>query len=236
MLRIIIATQLILAFAALVLQVNICHPIRACWEPVEDFTCLPARFTIIWGYCHTVMGILADLVLSAMPIPFIVKIHITPARRILICLLMGTGLLTTTTAIIKTIYISRYITGDDPLLDTYFLSFWSHLEEVIGIIAACMPCIKAQVEALLRRFDITWLTSSVMSTLHTHKSKSTHQEVDILVPGGMDGKDGFKNQDTILMEDWADRKGHSRTGERSLTEQRSFSESGTAPCEGWTTV
>lgn len=166
-LRIIIAIQFILAIAALVAQLNMCHPLRANWEPVEDAHCASQRFMDVWGYCNTGIGIATDVILSLMPITFVVKLHLSLGRRILICILMGVGLWTAAIALVKTTYIARFSYTDDTLWNMYFLTLWSKFEEVIGIMAACIPCLTSRIEALLRRLGVISPASAIVARLNT---------------------------------------------------------------------
>ncbi|KAH7169900.1 hypothetical protein EDB81DRAFT_940887 [Dactylonectria macrodidyma] len=181
-LYIVIVTQFVLAVAALVIQITMCRPTRAFWEPVEDFRCLPALFSQVWGYCHTGLGIFTDLLLSAMPITFVLRMNILLWNRIVICFLMAAGLWTAATAMVKTVHIAQFTAASgDTLWHMYFLTFWSQLEEVIGIIAACIPCIKARVEALLRSFGVISISSTVEAPLNTFPPNSIHYQTEMSI-------------------------------------------------------
>lgn len=66
---------------------------------------------------------------------------------------MAMGLVATIIAGIKTKTFKNVYLGD-PLSTTVDSSMWAKLEELVGIIAACMPCLKAPAEKLLRRAGI----------------------------------------------------------------------------------
>ncbi|KAM5354800.1 hypothetical protein ACJ41O_001446 [Fusarium nematophilum] len=211
-LRLVIVTQLVLAVAAVVVQVTMCRPTRAFWEPVEDFQCVSVLFSRVWGYCNTGLGIFTDLLLSAMPITFVLGMNIPLWNRIAICFLMATGLWTATTAMVKTAQIAQWTTMGDTLWHMYSLSLWSQLEEVIGIIAACIPCIKSRVEALLRRFGVISMTSQVVAPLNTFTPNSIHCQTEGANDwslGGMASTDRFRNQDTNTLDNGDN---HTRSG------------------------
>jgi len=66
---------------------------------------------------------------------------------------MSMGLLATGIAAYK-MTLSQLANTGDLLSSTVKLSLWCKLEELVGIIAACVPCLKAQIESLLRRAGV----------------------------------------------------------------------------------
>ncbi|CZR54724.1 uncharacterized protein PAC_04608 [Phialocephala subalpina] len=88
-----------------------------------------------------------------MPIQLIRTLHRPLPERILISCLMAMGLLATTIAAIKMTTFKGAFLGD-PLSSTVIGSLWAKLEEQVGIIAACMPCLKGPAERILRRVGI----------------------------------------------------------------------------------
>lgn len=97
--------------------------------------------------------ILMDFILAMMPVQLIRALQRPLREKVLISCLMAMGLLATGIAAYK-IPLSREINNGDPLSVTVKLSLWNKLEEQLGLIAACLPCLKAQMEALLHRFGI----------------------------------------------------------------------------------
>lgn len=152
---------------------------------------------------------------------------------------MAAGLWTATTAIVKTVQIAQFTNASgDTLWHMYFLTLWSQLEEITGIIAACIPCIKARVEALLRTFGVISGSSAVEAPLNTLTPNSIHGRTEMSINRGVASTDSFRNQDTNSMENQVD-QGESIQMERVGTlrmEQRNFPESGVSPGEGWAVV
>jgi len=94
-----------------------------------------------------------DFTLATMPLKLIRTLNRPLRERILIACLMAMGLVATIIAGIKTKTFKDVYLGD-PLSTTVDGSMWAKLEELVGIIAACMPCLKAPAEKLLRRAGI----------------------------------------------------------------------------------
>jgi hypothetical protein len=88
-----------------------------------------------------------------MPVQLIRPLPRPLRERVLICCLMAMGLLATGIAAYK-IPLSRQVNNGDPLSATVKLSLWNKLEEQLGLIAACLPCLKAQMELLLHQLGI----------------------------------------------------------------------------------
>jgi hypothetical protein len=94
-----------------------------------------------------------DLTLALMPIQLIRTLHRPLPEKILISCLMAMGLLATAIAAIKMTTFKDAFLGD-PLSSTVIGSLWAKLEEQVGIIAACIPCLKAPAEKFLHRVGI----------------------------------------------------------------------------------
>jgi len=99
---------------------------------------------------------------------------------------MSLGLLATGIAGYK-MTLSKKVYLGDTLSTTVELSLWNRLEMLVGIIAACMPCLKSTAERLLQeigvltdRFDISMLSF----TKSSHKNESLRSS-----SGGSDAVD-----------------------------------------------
>ena len=94
-----------------------------------------------------------DLALALMPIKLIRTLHRTLREKILICCLMAMGLFATGIAGYKMTLSTKAFKGD-PLSTTVELSLWNKLEELVGMTAASLPCLKSSAERLLRRVGV----------------------------------------------------------------------------------
>jgi hypothetical protein len=88
-----------------------------------------------------------------MPVQLIRTLQRALREKILISCLMAMGLIATGIAAYKMTLSQQANTGD-LLSTTVKLSIWCKLEEQVGIIAACLPCLKAEIERLLYRIGI----------------------------------------------------------------------------------
>jgi hypothetical protein len=92
--------------------------------------------------------ILVDFILVNMPAQLIRTLQRPLRKRALISCLMAMGLLAMGIAAYK-IPLSREVNNGDLLSATAKLSLWNKLEEQLGLIAACLPCLTSQMEHLL---------------------------------------------------------------------------------------
>ncbi|KAK0100506.1 hypothetical protein ONS95_008453 [Cadophora gregata] len=148
-----IVIQSLISTGWVILQFFNCKPLRSFWEPVSNFKCWPRDVTLIYGWFTACVFILMDFILATMPLKLIRTLNRPLREKILIGCLMAMGLIATIIAGIKTKTFKNVYLGD-PLSTTVDSSMWAKLEELVGIIAACMPCLKARVEKFLRRAGI----------------------------------------------------------------------------------
>lgn len=94
-----------------------------------------------------------DLILALMPIRLIRTLTRPTSEKILISFLMALGFLATAITCAKMTTFNDFGKGD-PMQATIKPSMFAKIEEQIGIIAACLPCLKSPAEQLLKRFGI----------------------------------------------------------------------------------
>jgi hypothetical protein len=102
-----------------------------------------------------------DLIYSLMPIKLLWKLRRPLPERILIGCLMATGLIATGTVGLK--MTTFHQVGKRDSFATTYPSLLARMEELLGIIAACMPCLKSPAELILRRLGV--ISSQVWSTM-----------------------------------------------------------------------
>lgn len=94
-----------------------------------------------------------DFALATMPIALLRTLHRPRREKILIGCLMAMGLFATAiAAYIMT--LSRKVLRGDTLSTTVKLSLWRRTEILVGLIAACLPCLKSRAERVLHRIGL----------------------------------------------------------------------------------
>lgn len=95
------------------------------------------------------------------------KIDLPLRQRAVIGLLMYMGLFATATVIVKTTLVKTYSTSGDNfyrIIDLYMSGF---LEEEIGFIAVCIPCLKAPFERALKQWKFASGEELNLNTVHS---------------------------------------------------------------------
>ncbi|KAH6665994.1 hypothetical protein B0J14DRAFT_605078 [Halenospora varia] len=150
---ILIALQVVLAIMWMTITLAGCKPLRAFWDAGVYPTCWDVRITINLGWVSAGLYIISDLTLALMPIKLIRTLNRPLREKIAVGILMGLGLVATSTVCVK-MTTFKAVNSGDPLSATVIPSLYAKLEEVIGIIAACMPALKQTGEALLKKWGI----------------------------------------------------------------------------------
>jgi hypothetical protein len=73
-------------------------------------------------------------------------------EKIALSVLLGMGLAATACGIAKVVLIGPAQDSKDPTYDGAALAIWSYAEEYIGILAACIPCLRSLFERSIRVF------------------------------------------------------------------------------------
>lgn len=94
-----------------------------------------------------------DLTLSLMPIRLVRTLHRSTTEKILICVLMSLGLLATAVACVKMTTFNDFGKGD-VMQATIKPSMLTRLEEIVGIIASSVACLKSPIEKILKKLGI----------------------------------------------------------------------------------
>lgn len=94
-----------------------------------------------------------DLTLSLMPIKLILTLNRSRSEKILIGCLMALGLAATAVAGAKMTTYNSFGTGD-PMQATIAPSMYAKLEEIVGIIASCLPPLKSFFETFLKNMGL----------------------------------------------------------------------------------
>lgn len=102
--------------------------------------------------CDIVIFLLTDIIFAALPILFVRVLQHPRREKIVLCLLMGMGLLCAISVIPKLISIRRFsVTAVDFTYDVGSVTLWAQVEIFTGVIAASIPGLKSLFERILHR-------------------------------------------------------------------------------------
>ena len=148
--------QIASAIVANTIQFSHCRPVAANWDfSIPRTRCWPAHVSQTGMIAFVAIGIATDIVFTCIPLSFIYSIKRPLLEKIVLAFISGLGVLTSLAAIIKTTtQLRHYGEFTDVLYNGIDLVLWATVEEQVGIIAACIPCLKAPGEKLLRRVGL----------------------------------------------------------------------------------
>jgi hypothetical protein len=168
---IILAIQFVTAAFVSVMYLTRCIPIEALWtSTITDKRC--------WGNAAfqtsltvtSIIVISTDVIFALLPLSFLHHIHVSQRDRSVIGLLMALGLFASAASVVKTIYVHQFDEGGDFPGKGLSICLWGSIEVQVGIIAACIPCVRAVFLRFLNR--IGFYTSSKTVVAHALGSRS----------------------------------------------------------------
>ncbi|KAK1753323.1 hypothetical protein QBC47DRAFT_348880 [Echria macrotheca] len=149
---IIIGIQVLSAVFITILQTTRCIPTEAIWNPnVIAAWCWSAEAFKATMTAVSSLVVATDAVFALMPLTFLHQIRSSLFHRIVIACLMGLGLFASAASIVKTVMVNRFDTGGDVSANGLAIALWASTESQVGIIAACIPCLRAPFLRLLAR-------------------------------------------------------------------------------------
>jgi hypothetical protein len=143
----------------------------------------------------------SDVVLSLLPLTFIVRLNRPLRDKIVIVCLMGLGLFASATAIVKMALVKDYLISQDPLWDSVSLGLWGYVEQYVGILAACIPTLKAPFEKLLRKVGMlsTQDKSQGSKTKDRYRNTAEGERSENTMIGEKGYSNGIMKQDQLYV-------------------------------------
>ncbi|KAK0702753.1 hypothetical protein B0H67DRAFT_391931 [Lasiosphaeris hirsuta] len=157
----IISLQVAYGILNLVFNLGIaCRPLAKAWDiRITTGYCVPVEVMRAASNTGSGVNIVTDVLLSLAPAVFLRKLNRPLRERVFICLLMGLGLFASLFSILKTVQVQKFY---DPTLspDEFFpvgitVSTYTILEQLTGILAACIPALKGILQSCLGRMGVS---------------------------------------------------------------------------------
>ncbi|KAK4121972.1 hypothetical protein N657DRAFT_576661 [Parathielavia appendiculata] len=124
-----------------------CRPLQAAWNPfLPGATCVSVEVMRTVSNVGSAVNITTDVLLSLAPATFLRKLNRPLRERVFVCVLMGMGLFASVSSIVKTVIVQGW--GDPTMsLDDWWavgvsICTWTVLEQVLSVLAACVPAMK----------------------------------------------------------------------------------------------
>ncbi|KAK5127097.1 hypothetical protein LTR85_008457 [Meristemomyces frigidus] len=125
-----------------------CKPINLAWlqwDGEHKGHCFDQEAQI---FANAGINIVLDLVVFFLPIPKLMKLEITPKKKIGICLTFIVGLFVTICSVIRLQYLVRWGATTNPMWDYNAIAIWSSIEGNCTVICACMPSMAGPIKKL----------------------------------------------------------------------------------------
>ncbi len=167
----VIGVQIATAVFVTIMQLTRCIPIQATWDfTLPQDRCwsqgsLKAGLTVA-----AVLVIITDFIFALIPLVFLRHVRRSLRDRIIIGFLMSLGLFASAASVVKAVTVQGFNDSSDSGTGLS-IALWASIEAQVGIIAACIPCLRAPFVRLLSRLGI----SSALSGNATSGNKSGWQ-------------------------------------------------------------
>ncbi|RAR04127.1 integral membrane protein [Stemphylium lycopersici] len=132
-----------------------CRPFNIYWDPSifleGQVDCVPQGAITGNIVAASAVHVSTDLIFSFIPLTFLPKLYRPRGEKILLCILMGLGLVASSFAILRTAGTNMTYATRDIFLATVMPTLWSMLELEVALIAATVPTLKSFMEQALIR-------------------------------------------------------------------------------------
>ncbi|KAF2822440.1 hypothetical protein CC86DRAFT_423622 [Ophiobolus disseminans] len=131
-----------------------CVPFYKAWDLVGAVpgTCWSRRAQSVSTIGVSTINILTDFIFALLPISFLRKIQRPVRERVVIGILMGLGVFAGVASIIKITAAAQFGATNDPVSESVKLGLWSVIEELVGLIVICVPCLRSPFQHALHAF------------------------------------------------------------------------------------
>ncbi|KAL3420520.1 integral membrane protein [Phlyctema vagabunda] len=149
-----------------------CTPIAKTWNPTLDGHCINLKASFIG---NAIPNILTDILILALPMPQIWKLHTTVLQRAQICFVFLLGSFVIFTSIYRFTQVFRF-QADDVTWTLASAQIWCLVESSAAIISACLPTLGPLFQFVVRSLKLT------SSARNSSNSRSRSRELKTIRP------------------------------------------------------
>ncbi|KAJ0426861.1 CFEM domain-containing protein [Aspergillus carlsbadensis] len=138
--------------ATFLAQLFSCSPIHYFWNKWDgehEGRCTDHNVLLL---AHAIVNIVLDVVVIAIPMPVLVRLHMSREKKVGMCVMFAVGIVVTVVSIFRLVEAVGFNSTINPTKDFVPVGMWSLLEIDIGIMCACMPGIRALCKRLYALF------------------------------------------------------------------------------------
>jgi hypothetical protein len=156
-----------------------CRPIAAAWDfAIPDAQCIQVRPLY---YFSTTFSLATDVLLCVLPLPFFWKLKVSQREKLVVSCLFGLGLFAAAASAMR---LTRLASLNDINITMKAMPAlgWSVAEVIVGIVCACLPCLKPLVTRLLpgKFFSKSGHARTTMRTDTAASDRSTVSEMYVI--------------------------------------------------------
>ena len=174
-------SQVIFCVGVTVFWFRVCDPLPEWWNiehpAISTARCVDSRVVRIVTITGASLNIIGDVLLSLCPVTFLWALNRPVVERVLVCLLMGVGSLASIASILKLVVLlrwSRQPENDDLWAMAISACTWNTIEQLVAIVAGCLPFLKPILHRVLSAHGVAMTVSdSIAMTWYKGRSDGT---------------------------------------------------------------
>ena len=156
-----------------------CMPMSAAYDVIAQQApggtangqCVHASVIRAVSNTYSIINIVTDIVLSLLPLEFIIRLQRPVREKALLFVLMAVGIVASAASIEKMMQVQDYgAPGKDFFVTAAKMSTWTVIEEVLAIIAANLPSFKMLFQKGLQRMGVTVTASNKNHGMPAYKN------------------------------------------------------------------
>jgi hypothetical protein len=132
-----------------------CIPIYKAWDLIGAVpgSCWSKEAQSTSTIVVAVFNIITDFIFAALPINFLRKIQRPVRERAIVGVLMGFGVFAGVASVIKITAAAQFGRTGDTINESVNIGMWSVIEELVGFIVICVPCLRSPVQRAAQTFS-----------------------------------------------------------------------------------
>jgi hypothetical protein len=144
------------------IKITSCKPVSALWLPpfISGDMCMSESATDIMMNCHSVIGIIIDIGLVALPVWVIHTKMMFSRRKFRVLLIFTVGIFVIATGIVRFVLIRTTPFYIDATYAMTTIGIWTDLEGHVGLWCGCFPALQPILRAVLSSVGASRLLSS----------------------------------------------------------------------------
>jgi hypothetical protein len=132
-----------------------CIPLSKAWDLMGTTpgSCWSKKAQSTSTIVVAVFNAITDFVFAVLPINFLRKMQRPVRERAIVGVLMGFGVFAGVASIVKITAAAQFGRTGDMIDESINIGMWSVIEELVGFIVICVPCLRTSVQRVAQTFS-----------------------------------------------------------------------------------